>query len=78
MLKMYVKYSWKQHHALCLQTHREKIIYINIQSVQAEKDMKRLFARLQTSFMSKEKEKQKKQDIDFIEQTGTSVTKLWP
>lgn len=70
MLKMYVKYSWKQHNTLCLQIRRKNI---NIQSSQPEKDMKRLFTRLQTSFMSREK---KKQDIDFIEQTSTSETKL--
>lgn len=72
MLKMYVKYSWRQHNTLCLQTHWENI---NIENWKPEKDMKRLSARLQTCFTSEEKKKKKK-DIDFIEQTGTLATKL--
>lgn len=57
MLKMYVKYSWRQHNTLCLQTRWENI---NIENSKPEKDMKRLSARLQTCFTSEEKKKEEK------------------
>lgn len=56
MLKIYVKYSWKQR---CVyKPIRKKTI--NIQNLEEEKDMKRLFARLQNHLKTNSQIKEKR------------------
>lgn len=69
MLKIYVKYSWKQR---CVYKPIRKTI--NIQNLEAEKGMKRLFARLQNHLKANSQIKEK--DIGFIEKIDTSETNL--
>lgn len=55
MLKIYVKYSWKQRYV-----YKPIRKTINIQNLEAEKDVKRLFARLQSHLKTNSQIKEKR------------------